>query len=125
MSDKDVALMSHLMRRAGFGATRTELEAYVNIGYENVVENLVEPEHCEPMDDDILERYFGGTEGGYASTWMYRMINSKRPLEEKMSLFWHHVFATGVGKNQHILVLCEPDQDVPARRSYKYACDFA
>ena len=34
---------------------------------------------------------------------MYRMINSPRPLEEKMALFWHHVFATGVGKNQHIL----------------------
>ena len=34
---------------------------------------------------------------------MFRMINSPRPLEEKMALFWHHVFATGVGKNQHIL----------------------
>ncbi len=101
MSDKNVALMAHLMRRAGFGTTRTELEDYVNMGYENVVENLVEPERCEPMDEDMLERYFGTTEGGYVSTWMYRMINTKRPLEEKMSLFWHHVFATGVGKNQH------------------------
>ena len=26
MADKDIALMAHLMRRAGFGATREELE---------------------------------------------------------------------------------------------------
>ena len=27
MADKDIALMAHLMRRAGFGATYGELEA--------------------------------------------------------------------------------------------------
>ena len=31
------------------------------------------------------------------------MMNSRCPLQEKMALFWHHVFATGLGKNQHIL----------------------
>lgn len=102
MADNDVTLMAHLMRRAGFGATRTELEEYVKKGYETVVEDLVAPERCAPIDEDILDRYFGG-EGGYAGAWMYRMINSKRPLEEKMALFWHHVFATGTGKNQHLL----------------------
>ena len=103
MSDNDVALMAHLMRRAGFGATRMELEEYVKKGYENVVEDLVEPERCDPIDEDILQRYFGSFEAGYAGKWMYRMINSKCPLEEKTALFWHHVFATGVEKNQHAL----------------------
>ncbi|MCZ6635070.1 MAG: DUF1800 family protein, partial [bacterium] len=103
MPDKDIALMAHLMRRAGFGARRTELEDYVKKGYENVVEDLVEPERCDPIDEDIFQRYFGSFEAGYAEQWMYRMINSKRPLEEKMTLFWHHVFATGVSKNQHAL----------------------
>ena len=102
MSNNDVTLMAHLMRRAGFGTTRTELEAYAKKGYENVVEDLVEPERCALIGEDILGRYFG-SEGGYAGTWMYRMINTKRPLEEKMTLFWHHVFATGVLKNQHVL----------------------
>ena len=32
---------------------------------------------------------------------MYRMINSKRPLEEKIALFWHHVFATAWYKGEH------------------------
>ena len=102
MSANDVALMAHLMRRAGFGTTRTELEAYVEKGYENVVDDLVHPERGTPIDEDILERYFG-SEGGYVGTWIYRMLNSRCPLQEKMALFWHHVFATGLGKNQHIL----------------------
>ena len=29
---------------------------------------------------------------------MYYLVNTKRPLEEKMALFWHHVFATGNSK---------------------------
>ena len=33
----DIALMAHLMRRAGFGATRDELEARVAKGYEATV----------------------------------------------------------------------------------------
>ena len=32
---------------------------------------------------------------------MYRMVNTQRPLEEKIALFWHHVFATGWGKSEH------------------------
>ena len=36
MSDQDIALMAHLMRRAGFGATRDEIEARVAKGYEAV-----------------------------------------------------------------------------------------
>jgi uncharacterized protein (DUF1800 family) len=30
--------------------------------------------------------------------WMFYLVNTKRPLEEKMALFWHHVFATGNAK---------------------------
>jgi uncharacterized protein (DUF1800 family) len=29
---------------------------------------------------------------------MYYLVNTKRPLQEKMALFWHHVFATGNSK---------------------------
>ena len=34
----DIALMAHLMRRAGFGAGRDELEARVAKGYDATVE---------------------------------------------------------------------------------------
>ena len=35
------------------------------------------------------------------SYWLYRMINSPRPLEEKIALFWHGLFATAYGKLNH------------------------
>jgi hypothetical protein len=39
----DIELMAHLMRRAGFGAGRDELEARVAKGYEETVEELLHP----------------------------------------------------------------------------------
>ena len=106
MADETLDLMAHLLRRAGFGAGREELEAYAEQGYDQVVDDLVDLERCPPTDEDILQRYFGG-EGPqiYVGIWIYRMINSKRPLEEKMALFWHHVFATGYAKGQHALAM--------------------
>ena len=103
-TNEELAQMAHLMRRAGFGASRSELDALVAKGYEAVVEDLVNPERLPEIDEDILERYFGGE--GYpifAGIWLYRMLNSQRPLQEKMALFWHHVFATGITKNQHVM----------------------
>ena len=47
MANSDIALMAHLMRRAGFGATREELEARVAKGYEATVEELLHPEEQE------------------------------------------------------------------------------
>ncbi len=104
MADKDIALMAHLMRRAGFGATREELEERVAKGYEATVEEVLRPEEQEPVDIFDLYRYHTfvkrpGTIGGMgSSSWLYRMLNTKAPLQEKMTLFWHQVFATGVSK---------------------------
>jgi hypothetical protein len=44
MAQLDIALMAHLLRRAGFGATREELEQYSAQGYEATVEELLHPE---------------------------------------------------------------------------------
>ena len=50
MADHDIALMAHLMRRAGFGAPREELEARAAKGYEATVEELVNPESQPAVD---------------------------------------------------------------------------
>ena len=39
MASKEFQLMAHLMRRAGFGAAREELDALVEQGYETTVES--------------------------------------------------------------------------------------
>ena len=102
MDSADLSLIAHLMRRAGFGARRDELEAYAAKGYEAVVEELLDPEAAPSLEEDILERYNGwNKESGVAAHWMFRMVNSQRHLEEKIALFWHHVFATGTNKSEH------------------------
>ena len=45
MGTDNIALIAHLMRRAGFGATRTEIEAYAAQGYDATVEALINPPH--------------------------------------------------------------------------------
>ena len=41
MGQQDIELMAHLMRRAGFGATRDELDPCPAKGYEATVERLL------------------------------------------------------------------------------------
>ena len=53
----DIALMAHLMRRAGFSASRDELEERVAKGYEATVEDLINPERHPPVDPYTLLRY--------------------------------------------------------------------
>ena len=107
MAQDDIALMAHLLRRAGFGATRGEVESYVAKGYEATVEELLHPENSPGQEDeDIVRRYHVDARAlrtNFAASryWMYRMINTKRPLEEKLALFWHGIFATGAFKTNH------------------------
>ena len=54
MSNADVHLMAHLMRRAGFGATRDELESAITDGYENTVDALLDTSTVSYMPDDII-----------------------------------------------------------------------
>lgn len=105
MADRDMALMAHLLRRAGFGATREELEAYVAKGYEATVEELLHPEDFEPVDELFLLRYhpavLTAAGAGYPMghiKWLYHMMNTRCPLEEKMAVLWHQVFATSNSK---------------------------
>ena len=112
MSSSDVALLAHLMRRAGFGATRSELEQLADRGYEAVVEDLVNPERFPEIEDDVLKRYYPNLRSWesistFGGAWMYRMINTGRPLQEKMALFWHHVFATAWHKNEFVPAVVE------------------
>ncbi len=106
MADTQLALTAHLFRRAGFGATRADLEAQAARPYEDVVEDLLHPERFPEPADDVLFRYYPqmttpDTPAAYAGRWVYRMVNTERPLEEKMALFWHHVFATAWFKSEH------------------------
>ena len=103
----DTDLIAHLLRRAGFGADTYEIEKYAAMDYDEVVDRLVNPELYDEVEDDLLGRYYPHLAANkdnpavWNGRWIYRMLNTERPLEEKMTLFWHGVLATGWTKSEH------------------------
>ena len=99
----DVKLMAHLLRRAGFGATKEQLDQYISIGYEKVVDSFIDTEDSSRINDALVRRYFPDQSvthdtTGAGSYWLYRLVSTDSPLREKIALFWHNVFATGYTK---------------------------
>jgi uncharacterized protein (DUF1800 family) len=105
--------IAHLLRRAGFGASPSELQEYTALGYEGAVDRLVDyeqipdtvdlwigqPGYAAVVPDNQAERYAPNYWLSYAQArWLFRMLHSRRPLQEKMALFWHNQFATGWSK---------------------------
>ena len=106
MAEQDVALMAHLLRRAGFGASRDEIEAKAAQGYDKTLEELLNPESQPDIEEDLLFRlhpalYEGGAIESGVHDFVYRMINSPRQLQEKTTLFWHTIFCAGHSKIDH------------------------
>ena len=95
-------LYSHLMRRIGVGCTVNELENISKIPYESLVNQILSPEDPDSFQEDDFDRYFAH-EGIdiWAGRWLYRIINGGHPLREKISIFWHQLFATAWFKSEH------------------------
>lgn len=96
-SKSEVFWINHLLRRAGFGCTPEELKRYVALGYEGTLEELLHP---DTVDNSELEQQIKQQDFDFTTIedlkrwWIYRMAFTRRPLEEKMTLFWHGHFAT-------------------------------
>ena len=103
MAEQDIALMAHLLRRAGFGASRDEVEAKAALGYDAAVAELLNPDAAPILEEDLLMRYEPAYHEAAAietnvQQWVYYMINNPRQLQEKMTLFWHMIFCAGHSK---------------------------
>src|SRR5262249_24793992 len=102
--------IEHLLRRAGFGARPDELDTYGAMSIPRAVDALVNYESVRTDVDSFIGRagYVNVTTRGQfapATTivdarqrWLFRMVHTDRPLQEKMTLFWHNHFATGYNK---------------------------
>ena len=101
---QDIALMAHLMRRAGFGAPYDDLVERAQKGYDATVDELLNPDdHSNGLDLDLTERCFvewNHFTRGVPEYFAWRLINSRAQLEEKMVLFWHSIFCTADSKVQ-------------------------
>jgi len=99
----ETMLMAHLMRRAGFGATKTRLEELAQDGYGRTVDSMIHPDTDSEINDAMVRRYFPDQSAlhdssGAGAYWLYRLVSTKDPLREKMAFFWHNIFATGYAK---------------------------
>lgn len=122
------AAAAHLLNRAGFGGPPAEIECLVKLGPEQAVSQLVDfekipdntpdPEWAKP-DPDKVARLQAILQAGEEERrqmqreekriqrewitelrgwWLQRMAKGPRPLQEKMTLFWHGHFATSFEK---------------------------
>jgi uncharacterized protein (DUF1800 family) len=109
MAFQDRQIM-HVLRRAGFGARPEEAADYGQRGLAGTIDSLVNFTNIpDDVDDKIgTPGYVGTTSNGPFSPstvindarqrWLFRMVHGRRPLQEKMALFWHNHFATAYSK---------------------------
>jgi len=126
-SDRQI---EHLLRRAGFGARPDELATYGAVVPRQAVNLLVGYDAVPDTVDALIGKpgYIGMTISGGAFSpqsninharqrWLFRMVHSDRPLQEKMTLFWHNHFATGYTKIAGALGATEAARYMAAKAS--------
>ena len=132
----DYAKARHLLVRAAFGGTPEEVQALYEMGLHDAVDYLVniyarpvanlemDPmrfERMEPwearLDEDerrILSGQMMGRERPQQATlrqwWLKRMAESPRPLQEKLTLFWHDHFAAQYSKSNSTFMMYQQNQ---------------
>lgn len=95
------ARIAHLLRRVGFGASREELDQYEGMGLSGAIDYLLD---YEQVDDSALDTKLQTLNLDLTKIddlqrwWIVRMVYSKRPLREKMALFWHGLLTSGVSR---------------------------
>src|SRR5437879_2999511 len=81
---------AHLYRRAGFGASQSEIEALVGLDAGTAADRF--------LDFRVSSARTNGADAEAAArAWLKRMLK-KPPLQEKMTLFWHGHFANSIDK---------------------------
>ena len=125
--------VQHLLRRAGFGATPGEAAFASERGFASTLETLLDfartPDDVDALIGQdgysVVTPSAGMAEPFSPSTsindarqrWLFRMVHSRRPLQEKMALFWHQHFATAYSKISGAVGGVTATQMVAAKRS--------
>jgi uncharacterized protein (DUF1800 family) len=120
----------HLLRRAGFGARPDELEAYRRLGLTDAIDSLIYYDRIiDDVDTKVGQPGFAQVVTGgrvfqpnaiitdAQQRWLFRMVHTNRPLQEKMTLFWHNHFATAYAKLASAVTAPEATRYMAAKRS--------
>lgn len=82
----------NLLRRAGFGISKSDRARYANHSYQTLVEELLrELDAPAPRTPSGFDPF---RDGEAETVWLERMLSGEARLAEKLTLFWHGHFAT-------------------------------
>jgi uncharacterized protein (DUF1800 family) len=108
-AERDVA---HIFRRAGFGATRSDVAALAGKSRAELVSYFID---YTGIDNSALEAEVAALDpwtrpADLTRWWMLRMAHTRRPLEEKMTLFWHGHWTSSLDKVDNPLLMWEQNK---------------
>ena len=101
-------LLEHVLRRAGFGMSAADLAAFDGVWIPSMITHLVDYERIRTTSirrSAVRTTSASRRAGAFSPNtnieharqrWLFRMVHSQRPLQEKMALFWHNHFATAL-----------------------------
>ncbi|MCA8956504.1 MAG: DUF1800 domain-containing protein [Planctomycetes bacterium] len=103
----DAKKAAHLLRRAGFGAMPTEIDAILKVGVHRTVDLLTIPSNwgLQEYGSQMLpsgEVINVSQNVAYQrAQWVFEAVTTHFPLKEKMALFWHDHFSVGINNNTY------------------------
>jgi len=93
---------AHLLRRAGFGGSQAEVARLASLGVDGAVDALLHPVEPDvdlavyPDSSELYDIHLRIKNQAAQMWWLNWMLQTRRPLVEKMALFWHGHFATSL-----------------------------
>lgn len=104
---------AHILRRFGLGASEAEVDYYAKDGVDSAIDLLLSD---DPDDGFSLNPELFANEKGQVPMpvvvdwWIMRMLMTRKPLHEKMALFWHDHFATSASKVQQPMLMLQQNE---------------
>tara|TARA_Y100000590_G_scaffold449276_1_gene587141 strand:+ start:112 stop:1935 length:1824 start_codon:yes stop_codon:yes gene_type:complete len=96
--DTEEKKIRHLAWRAGFGATRAELKKYNKLGLQGTIDHFLNYENRDngALEERLSKQTFNLNDSlsHKQRWWLMNMAYSSRPLQEKMTLFWHGILTS-------------------------------
>ncbi len=102
--------IAHVLRRFAFGATSADLDEWQKIGLSGTISRLINfettPDNWGAIDPQAIRGPNTAYNLGSVRTiFNCRLLTTPRPLEEKLTLFWHDHFATSAQKVVYVMTM--------------------
>ena len=96
MATWEISDAAHLLRRAGFGGSTPEVVSLHALGQEGAIASLLNYESIpDPAESQSYQFGLDLTRVSSVMLWvLYRMFASTRPLQERLTWFWHGHFTS-------------------------------